>query len=561
MAPERAKMPVVNISSSRFERFMPGVPGSKILEMLPFAGLDIEGVDDGTVRVEYNPNRPDFSSDYGIFRALRGIMGLELGPPKIKLGRSNLTVVVDSQTKKLRPFIVALTAKGGNLQDQTIKQLIAMQEDLHDGIGRRRKKASIGLHNMDVIRSPLKYTIADPDYSFVPLGDSSPKTISEILGETPAGKRYGNIFENYGKFPIIIDKSGNVLSFPPIINGAMTKVDENTRNLFVEVTGTSGKAVDDVLAIIAMTLADAGFTISSVAIQNGGGKFMTPRMHSAFVKADLLYINSTLGLHLNRKQVIKCLQKCRLGATVRGSEVRCEIPRYRTDISGAVDVAEEVAIGYGIFNFEPTLPPTDFAGSTSTLSGYFGAIRETLIGLGMIESLSFSLVSGNIHYESFARTGEPSLRVDGPKSAEHEILRDSLIPSLLHSLSRNVHEEYPQRLFEIGKVFHGGESIRESWAVAAVTAHGDASFTEIKSYIQALLNSGLGKTAETRPAPSAFFILGRSASVLVGGSVVGSIGEIIPIALENFRMRVPVSAFEIDLGALLALPQQRKNNS
>ena len=551
-------MPVVNISSSRFKKFMPGVSERRIFDMLPFAGLDIEGEDNGVIRVEYNPNRPDYSSDYGIFRALRGIMGIELGLPKFSQKKTDYYIIVDSQTKNLRPHIVALVATGGTLDNLTIKQMIAMQEDLHEGIGRRRKRASIGLHDLDAIRFPLRYTAVDKDYSFVPLDESSSKTITEILEVTPTGRQYGHILGSSDKYPIIQDNSGNVLSFPPIINGNVTKVDEKTRNIFVEVTATSSKVAEDILAIIAITLRDAGFSIGSVAIQSKGKRITTPRMNSSNISADLTYINSVLGLDLDGRQIVKCLQKSRLGAVVKGSKVKCEVPRYRTDISGPIDLAEEVALGFGIYNLEPTLPASLTAGTKSRLSGHFDAIRETLVGLGMLESLNFSLTSADIQYGSFERPERDILGVDGPKSAEHEILRDSIIPSLLQSLSRNVHEEYPQRLFEIGKTFQAGQPLRESWTLAAITAHADSSYTEIKSYMQALLRGGFGKTAETKSAPSPFFISGRSASILVDGKVVGSIGEIIPVALEKQRMRVPASAFEINLDMLLSATTKEK---
>jgi phenylalanyl-tRNA synthetase beta chain len=172
----------------------------------------------------------------------------------------------------------------------------------------------------------------------------------------------------------------------------------------------------------------------------------------------------------------------------------------------------------------------------------------------MLESVNFSLTGVEAEYLSFGRTTQDMLSVDEPKSAEHEVLRDSLIPSLLKSLSRNVHEEYPQKLFEIGKVFHGENGIRESWSVAGVTAHNDAGYTEIKSYVQALLRSGFGKPCRTTSAPSPFFIPGRSASIVVDDAVVGAIGEIAPLALEGFKIRVPVAAFEIDLSRLIPLP-------
>ena len=61
-------MPVVNLETSRIQRLFPKKKVNEILDILPFIGVDIEGVDDGTIRIEYNPNRPDFSSDYDILR-------------------------------------------------------------------------------------------------------------------------------------------------------------------------------------------------------------------------------------------------------------------------------------------------------------------------------------------------------------------------------------------------------------------------------------------------------------------------------------------------------------
>jgi phenylalanyl-tRNA synthetase beta chain len=551
MAQERAKMPVVNVTVDRLKRFVPGVKVDRVLDMLPFVALDIEGVDNSTIRVEYNPNRPDFSSDYGIARALRGLLGIETGLPKFRLsGKSGLAVKVDASVKEIRPCIVALVARNGRLDDETIKQLIAMQEDLHNGVGRRRKKASIGIHNLDVIRFPVTYEAAGGEYSFEPLGGSSEQSIDQILKESETGKQYSHILEGLGRYPVIFDTAGATLSFPPIINGNATKVDENCRNLFVEVTATDQKAAEDILAIIAVTLYDAGFEIRTVTVDSGK-KVETPQMKPKMISADMSYINSILGLTLDATQAIKCLKKSRLDARISGKKLVCTTPRYRTDISHPVDIAEEVAIGYGIFNVEPTFPASPTAGQKNSLSNYFGAIRETMTGLGMLESLSFSLTSREVQYGAFGIAATDVLSVDGSKSIEHEILRDSLVPSLLQSLSRNVHEEYPQRLFEIGKTFRKDDTIIESWNVGAAVAHADAGYTEARSAMQALLKSCFGKDAITKASSSPMFMEGRCAKIVVEGTEMGTIGEITPLALENFKLRVPVAAFEIDLSGII----------
>ena len=542
-------MPVVRIKFERLRKLLPSIPTDAVLHALPFVGLDIEDIDQDVIRVEYNPNRPDLSSDYGVARALRGLLEVETGLPKLKLlGKSGLAVMVDSTVRKIRPYLVALVARNGTLDDETLKQLISMQEDLHNGIGRKRKKASIGIHNFDVIKFPVNYKTERGDYAFRPLGESSEFTIKSILKDLDIGKQHGHILSRLERYPVIVDSVGTVVSLPPIINGHATKVSETCHNLFVEVTATDQEVAEDTLAILAITLYDAGFEIKSVNIEGGRKKIETPQMKPKVISADIRYLNNILGLTLDAKKMVTCLKKSRLDAKVSKTKILCTIPRYRIDITDPIDISEEVAIGYGIYNLEPRFPKSPTAGKRDYLSIYFNVVRETMIGLGMIETLNFLLTSKDVQYGAFGVPGRHLLSVESSKSIEHEILRDSLIPLLLQSLSNNIHEQYPQRLFEIGKTFHRSTAIiEEKWSVGAVIAHADAGYTEIKSSLQALLRSCFGREATTKPSTNHVFMEGRSAEVVFDGRSVGVLGEIIPLALENFKLRVPVAAFEIDL--------------
>ncbi|MDP9462201.1 MAG: phenylalanine--tRNA ligase subunit beta, partial [Thermoproteota archaeon] len=84
-------------------------------------------------------------------------------------------------------------------------------------------------------------------------------------------------------------------------------------------------------------------------------------------------------------------------------------------------------------------------------------------------------------------------------------------------------------------------------SIGAVIAHTDAGYTEIKSAMQALLKSCFGKEATTKTSTNHMFMEGRCAEVIFDGRSVGVLGEIIPLALENFKLRMPVAAFEINL--------------
>jgi len=70
-------MPVVELSLSRLQNLVgKKVNKKQLLDSLPFLGLDIESLDGSIVRVEYSPNRPDYSTDFGIALGLQGILGI-----------------------------------------------------------------------------------------------------------------------------------------------------------------------------------------------------------------------------------------------------------------------------------------------------------------------------------------------------------------------------------------------------------------------------------------------------------------------------------------------------
>ncbi|MER3407304.1 MAG: phenylalanine--tRNA ligase subunit beta, partial [Nitrososphaera sp.] len=238
------------------------------------------------------------------------------------------------------------------------------------------KKASIGIHNLDAIKFPVEYTVTDSRFSFVPLGgQSGMMTVEDILKETETGRSYGHLLAGAGdKYPVIVDSAGTVLSLPPIVNGEATRVDTKCTNLFVEVTAMDARAAQDALAVMAITLHDAGFAICPVAITSseGGRKkaTITPDIRPAQMQVDAGYVNDMLGLALPAKEMVACLRRSRLEARAAGKKITCTVPRYRIDITHPIDLVEEVAIGYGIYNIEPAFPPSPVAGGRLALSWY-----------------------------------------------------------------------------------------------------------------------------------------------------------------------------------------------
>ncbi|MDH3610869.1 MAG: phenylalanine--tRNA ligase subunit beta [Nitrosopumilus sp.] len=543
-------MPVVELSYSRLQKLIGKVSKKQISETLPFLGLDIESEDKDLVRVEYSPNRPDYSTDFGIALGLQGLLGIKTGSLKIKIKKSKeYKINVKSNVTKIRPFVTGIIAKNGKIDDKIIKQFMTMQEDLHFGIGRKRKKSSIGIHDLDKICFPLSYTATNRNYKFVPLNSNKESTISDILNNTEVGQEYGNILGNSSQVPIIIDSNDKTVSFPPIVNAAVTTVTTKTKNLFVEVTGINKEDAEDMLSIVATILYYAGFDLTSTNIS--GAKNSSPKLESRKVSVNPQLINASLGLELNNAKIVSSLKKSRIDASIKGKNIVCNIPPYRFDIFGPMDIVEEVALGYGIENLAPLLSPSETMGTIHPISSQLKSLSLVMIGLGYLEGLNSSLTSKKILYEMTNRESSKPIAVLNSKSQEHTILRDSILPGILENLSRNIHESYPQKLFETGTIFLKNNPIDEKTNFAAVCAHQDANFTEIKSILQAALKTGFNLEIESKTSTHETFEKGRVASVLVNGKTIGIIGEISSKTIENYKIRVPVVAFEISLSGLI----------
>ncbi len=543
-------MPVVILYFDRIKKILDkSIPKDKIIDTLPFIGLDIEDETADYINVEYSPNRPDYSTDYGIITSLQGLLGTKLGMPVLKIKNGKNSVKVDPSVSKVRPYVTAIEARNGKLDDETIRQIITMQEDLHNGLGRRRKKASIGIHDLEKIKFPLYYKTVTRDHSFVPLESETSMTVIEMLEKTETGKKYRHILDGNVKVPIIVDSAGQTISLPPIANAKLTEMNTKTCNLLVEVTATDKNAAEGVLAVIANTLQIAGFQLYSVKIT--GANNSTPALKSRDLVLEPELVNKTLGIEISNPLIVKSLRKSRLDAKMKGKKIVCTIPRYRTDIFGVMDLVEEVALGYGIQNLQPTMPESVSAGERNNITKTLETIRSLMIGLGYLEVMNFELTSKEILYGKTHRESSKIISVADSKSQEHIILRDILLPGMIEVLSRNIHESYPQKIFEIGTVFEKDSPIKEGIHLACLSAHKDVNFTEVKSVLQSLLKTGFNLSCNTVAQKELMFVDGRTGGIMINGKKFGSLGEVDTKVADNFKLRTPVAGFEINLTDLV----------
>jgi len=526
---------------------------------LPWLGVDLEEVGKDYVKIEFNPNRLDFCSYSGVARALCGLRGWRVGLEAYDVKTGPIVLNVDSSVLKVRPHILCAVVRELSLDYEAVKELMEMQEDLHWGLGRNRVKVSIGIHDLSKIRPPFTYMAADPRrVRFVPLDKTEEMSMQEILEKHEKGIAFRHILEGADKYPIILDSERRALSFPPIINAELTRVTSATKNLFIDVTGLDMTAVRRSLNILVTALADMGGSIENVSVKYPNRVIVSPDLKPQQMKMRIDSACELLGLKLSENETIRYLKKCRLDAKIAGKGVlNVLIPAYRIDIMHEVDLAEEVAIGYGYYRIEPTRPRTVTTGEPNEMFELANHVRHIMIGLGFTEVMNFILTNEEVHYTKMNQKFGSAVKLANPVSLEYSIIRESLLPGLMKNLMDNKHESYPQRLFEVSDVIKVNEKLETCSErllhVAGVSSHPAANFTDIKSNVEALLSNIAVKNWSIKEIKHPSFLPGRVAAILVGAKEIGVLGEAHLEVISNFELENPTCMFEVALEEILRL--------
>ena len=558
-------MPILTVKKERFWRLLgKKLNDEELVKLLHDLALDVEEVSEEYFRVEYAPNRPDYSSPIGLAKAAKGLLELEVGAPRYELQSSKTYIDVDPRLENIRPYVVSAIVRDIELDMDQLEEIIAMQEDLHWILGRDRRKVAIGLHNFDVVKPPFHYIAAKGDeVKFTPLGYWREMTLEEILERHEKGVQYAHILKGKPYYPLIVDSRYEVLSFPPIINSSLTELSEETRNIFIEITGTDLDSMNKTLNILTTAFSDMGGKVECVEVRYNGKRVETPNYDVKAWRIRLDYVNEVLGLNLKVGEIVKALKIMRHDVKAMDETLIVHPPPYRADIMHPIDLVEDVAIGLRYESLKPKQPETLTYGKLHVNTILAEVVREVMIGLGYTEVMNFTLTNEKEEYEKMGVEPHPHVKILNPVSAEYTILRTWILPSLMRNLSYNRGSLYPQRIFEVGDVIYPAEDVPEKAVrrlrLGVASAHKDSSYSEIKSVMEELLRNLMIDDYELKPYDLTPFIEGRAAEIFWKGKSLGFMGEIHPEILVKWGLTMPTAALEIDLTTIQETKLEREN--
>ncbi|MCA9790592.1 MAG: phenylalanine--tRNA ligase subunit beta [Candidatus Eremiobacteraeota bacterium] len=516
------------------------------------------------IRMELLAVRPDMFDPGGLARVLRNYLGEKDVPARYELGAPQLTVTVSpelSRPESYRPRIACAVVRGVTLDDDIIKVIMKLQENLHWALGRDRKRASIGVYDLDTLEGDIRYTSIGPEErTFVPLGTDTPHTPKEVLEKHPKGVAYARLLKSHQRYPLLVDSKDQVLSMPPIINSEETRITRSSKNFFIDVTGTEERIVNKTLNTLVTSLLelDPKARLEQVKIAYPDQTVATPDLAPQQVRLRPERAGQTIGVDLDRAGVVAKLKAMGHGVEDGGEELVVSVPAYRNDIMHEIDLIEDVAIAYGYHNIVTSLVPTLTVGKEQPIEAFSNIVRRAMTGMGYFEVLTLILSNEE---NQFTRLGlepvEDYVKLDNPISVEQTMIRRSLLPGLLDTFAANIDHELPQRIFEVGNASQLDEAVetraRERRLLAGAAIGPRVDYSEIRSSCEALLRE-LGYRLEVEPRSGAPFIAGRGATVIAARgdqkTVVGQMGEVHPEVLEHYKLAHPVSFFEVELELL-----------
>jgi len=554
-------------------------------------GCVVEANSDEQIEIEVFPDRPDLLSVETMTFAARSFLQNMPANPKLDVVAGDIEMTVDSSLKEVRPVILGAVVRGvdigeGEDNEKFIQSLMDHQEKLHLTLGRRRKLASIGVHDLASLAPPFTVTTVPRSHRFIPLGMNEEMSIGEILEKHPKGVEYAHLLEEFDRYPVILDRYERVLSMPPIINGNHTTVNDSTTNFFIDVTGFDERSCEASLLLVCLALSMRGGVVESIQLtRHDGSEIVVPNGKPRRHRLPESLLQTLLGRKLSEREIADSISRmggllveartatdgplevARWSDTAVGQrELIIEMPRWRADIMHPVDLVEDIATGIGYEELGTAHSALSIEGVQLPQATLTRRLRTSMQSQGLQEVLSLTLSSDQIQFQmmDWPPNGDVT-RIANPITNEHTMLRQRVLPSLLQLLAANRHHELPQRVYEVGEVVrYHRNTLSLGWACAETAA----GFTAAKGLAQALLRD-IGTTALAievtfEPVGQAAYggvseygefgpwLLGRGAKVIIDNTVVGQFGEINPAVGHRFGLKVPIHAGEFDVEALRA---------
>ena len=452
------------------------------------AGLEVTSIDerdgDFVFEIEVTSNRPDCLSVIGVAREVAAITGSKcraysverraysqslsakcypLNAKELQITDYNLQLKIED--KKDCPLYIAKIIKEvkiaaspdwlknrleligkrciNNIVDITNYILFTFGEPLHafdldklswETIYIRRAKKEEKIVTIDGIEKTL-----DPDILVI-ADKNLPIAIAGIMG---------------GKGTEVTFSTKNILLETAVFNPLLTRRARRKLGMQTDSSYRFERGVDPETAISASWQA-----VKLIQALTGGKIVMAKASGATKTKSRNVDLSASsaaklLGIEIAPARVKKILSDLGFKPKAKSkNNFSVMVPGYRQDIALEQDLIEEIARVYGYENIPKTLPSIKPCISEEKTMGLAALVKNTLVGLGLNEAITYSLIDRNLLSSFSMRDFGKPIEILNPLSKEQEILRPTAIPSICARVAYNLNQKQEYiNLFEISRAF------------------------------------------------------------------------------------------------------------
>jgi phenylalanyl-tRNA synthetase beta chain len=546
-----------------------------VTDRLTMSGLNLEGIEQADVDIcvdlEVTSNRPDCLGHIGVAREIAALFQLELNTPDPQPAEiaetAESATAIENESPELCPQYIARVIRGvkvGPSPDWLVERL--------ETIGQP------SVNNIVDITNYVLMECSQPLHAF-DLDKLAGKKI--IVREAKPGEKITAIDQKEYELPAgacVIADAQRPVAVAGVMGGLDTEIGGDTVDVLIETAAFQPLSVRNTARALNLhspssyrfergvdlqQLDWASRRCCELILEIAGGELLAGSIvagqnidHSREpVKMRYAQVERLLGIPVSADEsdrILKALGLEKTGGTDQQGEYL--IPSWRRDLTREVDLIEEVARIHG-YDEIPADADIDVVSSSKSLADQVAEkIRATLTSLGLYEAITLSFVSRE-QYDLWdpGDENEP-LAVEHSSRKQENILRRSLIPSLLQWRRENEkHSQFNACLFEIARVYHNVDrsTPAEEGQPRTLGLVGGWNFRELRGVLESLV-SRLNRSAklEVRACERSQFEPGRAAEVLVNGELWGVCGELSRDVQDRLDLRDAVSAAEVKISVL-----------
>ncbi len=535
------------------------------------------GLDDYIFDIAVTANRPDCQSIYGIAREVAAVLGKKIKEPDYSF-----------ETVKGGYSAVKITDLAPELCPRYIGHCIKDVKIAPSPMWLRKRLALCGLRSINNIVDITNFVLLEHGQ---PMHAFDMRTLSGreiVIRRAGNGEKIttldGNEFELNKDNLVICDKEK-----PCALAGIMGGLDSEIKDDTTEVLFEAAKFARDNVRKTARALGQ--HSDSSALFEKGVNEYTVEKaMYRALhlinelacgkvtelhidvvtpysntkqkeMSVEVDKINALLGITIPAERMVEILENLNFGVKLDENKLELTVPRFREDIDGFPDIAEEVIRFYGYDNIEGTFLPS----ASITNGGYNDAqkaenkLKALLAGKGLYEISTYSFYSKKdldmLHLPEDCNERK-AIRILNPITEDLSIMRTTLAPSMLNTVVRNLRRGNMEgKLFELAKVYIPKElplkDFPEEKARLCIGMWGKCSFYDVSGIVASIADS-LNTEIECEVAEKPFLHPGKTAKLICEGDEIGYAGVLAPTVENELAIDRNVVLAEIDYEKLMA---------